>query len=131
MDRHRLKQLRDRIGELLRFGSPSCMREAHSIMRDEFENVLSFELDLSEPKPNPKHTIADNYPAGGLTASEPCMFCEDTEKLKDSHEKLVKALDWIKGATDIDEDRCKCGRPTGVLAIYNHAEQALEAEQKD
>ena len=48
-----------------------------------------------------------------------------------SHEKYKAALDWIKGATDIDEDRCKCGRPTGVLAIYNHASKALEAEKKE
>ena len=102
MDRHRLKQLRNKIGELLRFGSPSCIREAHSIMRDEFENVLSFALDLTEPKPTPKHTIADNYPAGGLTATEPCMFCKDynkleeqNEKLINSHEKLVKALQCL------------------------------------
>jgi len=92
MDRHRLKQLRDKVGELIRFGSPSCMREAHSIMRDEFENVLSFALELTEPKPKPKHTIADNYPAGGLTATEPCMFCEDYAKLEEQNEKLVELL---------------------------------------
>lgn len=104
MERHRLKQLRDKISELLRFGSPSCMRQAHSIMRDEFENVLSFALELTEPEPKPKHTIADNYPAGGLTATEPCMFCKDNEKLINSHEKLVEENEILK-----NQARCPCG----------------------
>lgn len=47
-----------------------------------------------------------------------------------SYEKYKDALDWIKGATDIEEDRCKCGRPTGVQAIYSHAEQALKEAEK-
>lgn len=93
MDRHRLQQLQEKVGELHRHGSPSCMRKASSIMRDEFENVLSFALDLTKPKPKPKHTIADNYPAGGLRAAEPCMYCEDYEKLQEKIEELQAKLE--------------------------------------
>lgn len=95
MDRHRLKQLRDKVGELHRDGSPSCMRQASSIMRDEFDSVLSFALDLSEPEPKPKRTIADKYPAGGLTATEPCMYCEDYAELEERNEKFKTALTKI------------------------------------
>lgn len=88
MDRHRLKQLRDKLDELTRFGSPSCMREARDIMQDEFGRILSFAINLTEPQPKPKRTITDNYPADGLRATEPCMFCEDYEKLEEENERL-------------------------------------------
>jgi len=45
-------------------------------------------LEQNTQKEKPKHTIADNYPAGGLTAAEPCMFCEDFEKLQAENERL-------------------------------------------
>lgn len=90
MDRHTLGQLGAKVGELLRFGSRSCIHQAHSIMIDNFENVLSFALELSEPKPQPKHTIADNYPAGGLTATEPCMFCKRFHEIEEKYELLCQ-----------------------------------------
>lgn len=92
MDRSEMEQLRDKVGELLRFGSSSCVQQAHNIMITNFETLLIFALNLTEPKPKPKHTIADNYPAGGLTATEPCMFCEDYEQLQDKNERLRDAL---------------------------------------
>lgn len=92
MDRHKLQQIGNKVGELLRFGNPSCVRQANSIMVENFENILFFAIDLTEPKPKPKHTIADNYPAGGLTATEPCMFCEDFEKLQAENERLKDVL---------------------------------------
>lgn len=82
MDRYKLEQLRDKVGELLRDGTSSCIRQANGLMVENFETVLYFALDLTNPKVKPKHTIADNYPAGGLTQSEPCMFCVDYEKLQ-------------------------------------------------
>lgn len=91
MDRHGLIQIRDQVDELLRHGSPSCVREANSIMVKSFRNVLHFALELIEPKPKIKHTIVDNFPAGGLTATEPCMFCKDFEKLQDELDRYY----WI------------------------------------
>ena len=86
MDRHKLERLRSKVGELLRFGSSSCIAQAHGIMTTEFENVLSFALKETEPKPKPQHTIADNYPAGGIP--EPCMFCENYEELENKNTEL-------------------------------------------
>lgn len=91
MDRHKLEQLRDKVGELLRFGSSSCIRQAHGIMTTEFENVLYFALEKTEPKSNPQHTIADNYPAGGIP--EPCTFCENYEELENKNAELQAKLD--------------------------------------
>lgn len=88
MDRHTLEQIGSKVGELLRYGSSSCIRQANNIMVENFETVLYFALELTEPKPKPKHTIADNYPAGGLTATEPCMYCKDYSKLQERNEKL-------------------------------------------
>lgn len=88
MDRHTLQQIDDKVRELLRFGSPSCIRQANSIMLENFNTIVYFALGLSETKPTPKHTIADNYPAGGLTATEPCTFCENYEKLEDANAAL-------------------------------------------
>ena len=104
MDRHTMSQLENKIGELLRFGSPSCIRQANSLMCENFENILRFALDLTEPKPKPKHTIADNFPAGGLTSTEPCMFCEDYEQLEAENAKLKTTIkeyefqiaEWVK-----------------------------------
>ncbi len=96
MDRHKLGQVRQQVEELLRHGSPSCIRQAHSTMVENFESVLWFALDSTEPEPKPKHTIADNYPAGGLTATEPCIFCEDHEALQSANKRLRETL----GATN-------------------------------
>ncbi len=96
MDRHKLEDLRNKTGELLRFGSLSCIDQVHNIMIENFEAVLWFALDLTEPKPKPKHTIADHYPAGGLTATEPCMFCEDYEKLEEKADQLQAKLTSFK-----------------------------------
>lgn len=99
MDRHTLKQLDNQVGELFRHGSPSCIRTARNIMAENFEIILRFALKLTEPKPRPVRTIADNYPADGLTSTEPCMFCVDYnaleekyDTLKANHGKLVEAL---------------------------------------
>lgn len=62
----------------------------------------------------------------GLSGDE----IEEVARRCNSHEKFKDALEWIKGATDIDEDKCKCGRPTGVLAIHNHAKRALKEAEK-
>ncbi len=124
MDRHRLKQLRDKVGELHRFGSPSCMREASSIMRDEFDSVLSFALELSEPEPNPKRTIADKYPAGGLTAAEPCMYCENYAKLEEQNEIYKTALKVISDHEDL---RRKAG--IGYDSVVDeYSKQALKTK---
>ena len=82
-------------------------------------------MDSIKPKPTKFIKTKDVIEAKRLL-----RICELRDK-ENSHEKLVDALDWIKGATDIEEDRCKCGRPTGVLAIYNHAEQALKEVEKE
>ncbi len=106
MDRHKMEQLEDKVGELLRFGSSSCVRQANAIMIAEFENLLYFALDFTDPKPKPKHTIADNYPAGGLTASEPCAFCVDYEKLEEKIEQLQAKLDAEKQHSKIRTESC-------------------------
>ncbi len=93
MDRHTLEQLGNQVDELLRHGSPSCIREARSIMAENFDSVLRFALDLTEPKPKPKHTIADNFPAGGLTATEPCMHCENYGELEQQRDDLLAACE--------------------------------------
>ena len=127
MDRHRLKQLRDKVGKLHRFGSPSCMREASSIMRDEFDSVLSFALELSEPEPKPKRTIADKYPAGGLTAAEPCMYCENYAKLEEQNEIFKKTLEKISKVEVHKVEDCD---PYGALGICKDtAFEALKAEK--
>ena len=87
MDRHKLEQLRNKIIDLTLSGCASCIRQKKQIMIENFESVLSFALELTEPKPKPQHTIADNYPAGGLTATEPCIFCEDYEQLQTKLDK--------------------------------------------
>ena len=104
MDRHTLEQLRDKTGELLRFGSPGCIGQANDIMLGNFQNLLFFALNLTEPKPKPKHTIADNYPAGGIP--EPCIYCVDFEKLEEKNETLQAQLtEWTeKEATCCPED---------------------------
>ena len=89
MDRHTLEQTRNQVHELLQHGSPSCIRQANSIMIENFNAILYFVLELTKPKPKSKHTIADNYPAGGLTATEPCMFCENYEVLQAENERLT------------------------------------------
>lgn len=93
MDRYTLEQTLNQVDELLRHGSPSCIRQARSIMVENFDAILRFALELTEPKPKPKHTIADNYPAGGLTATEPCMYCEDYGKLQADIERMAKQID--------------------------------------
>jgi len=87
VDRHKLIQIKDQVDELLRHGSFSCVHQAKNIMAENFEAIVNFAIDLTEPKPKSKHTIADNYPAGGLTASEPCMFCENYEQLQTELDK--------------------------------------------
>jgi hypothetical protein len=63
-------------------------------MNTEFENVLFFALEKTEPKPKPQHTIADNYPAGGIP--EPCMFCEDFEELQAENDRLKEGYERIE-----------------------------------
>lgn len=111
MDRHTLVQTRNQIDELLRHGSPSCIRQANSIMAENFEAILNFALELTEPKPKPKHTIADNYPAGGLTATEPCMYCEDYEVLQ-AENKQVKEL--LQAA--LPNIECKNNSQSGLIS---------------
>ena len=98
MDRHSLEQIINQVDELLRHGSPSCIRQANSIMLEEFNSVIHFAWRSTEPPPKPKHTIADNYPAGGLTATEPCMYCVDFEKLQAENETLHKKLIILRNA---------------------------------
>jgi len=130
MDRHRLKQLRDRVGELHRFGSPSSMREASDIMRDEFDSVLSFALEATKPEPKPKHTIADNYPAGGLTATEPCMYCEDYGKIEQQRDDLLAACKGLMKAWITAEKRSMHQLKTDMDNAYKIAE-AAKAKYED
>ena len=95
MDRHTLEQTRNQVDELLRHGSPSCIRQANRIMAEAFGGILNFALELTEPEPRPKHTITDNFPAGGLTATEPCMYCEDYENLQAENKRLKE--EGLKG----------------------------------
>jgi len=110
MDRHQLGQLRNQTDKLLRHGSPSCIRFAQSVMIENFDKILNFALDLSKPKPQPKHTIADNFPAGGLTATEPCMFCEDYERLqaalRQAKEEIGRLKDFAKYVDDHITNTC-------------------------
>lgn len=94
MNRHKLEQLRCKIGELLRFGSSSSIRQAHDIMQAEFENILYFAIEKTEPKPKPQHTIADNYPVGGIP--EPCTFCENYEELENKNADLQAENERLK-----------------------------------
>lgn len=121
MDRHTLEQLRSKVGELLRFGSSSCVRQAHEIMIENFQVISDFAFKLTEPKPKPAHTIADNYPAGGISATEPCAFCEDYEKQQGRIEELEKACRFAK-------TQIKKGAPKKALPILR---AALGEEKKD
>ncbi len=105
MDRWTLEQLDNQIGELTRHGSPSCIRQANLIMCENFNPIVRFALDLTDPPPKPKRTIADNFPAGGLTDTEPCMFCKDNEQLNEQLEGLQAKLD--EQAAEIEElEKC-------------------------
>ncbi len=144
MDRHKLGQLRQQVEELLRHGSPSCIRQAKSIMAENFEKVLWFALDLSEPEPKPKHTIADNYPAGGLTATEPCMHCKDYEqreeevealqadnkRLREQVEGLKEKLEWAYGELTKLYDEGKYD-PLDIPSNYQAIKQALTEQAKE
>lgn len=124
MDRHTLIQLDNQVGELLRHGSSSCIRAARSIMAENFEIILRFALNLTEPKP--AHTIADNYPAGGLTSTEPCMFCEDYHDLEDKYDTLKASHTKLemKKKHEINLKR-KWGKPDkfGVIEHIKEAEK--------
>ena len=98
MDRHTLNQLFDKVEDLLRFGSPSCNSQANGIMLGNFLDVAKFALEATEPLPKPKHTMADNFPAGGLAATEPCAFCKDHEQLQDEHDTLKADVQKWKDA---------------------------------
>lgn len=91
MDRHTLEQIRNQVDELLRHGSPNCCRQAKCIMAENFGAIVRFAIELTEPKSKPKHIFADNYPAGGLTATEPCMYCEDYAKIEQQRDDLLVA----------------------------------------
>ena len=100
MDRNKLIELENKTGDLLRFGSPSCIRQAHAIMVENFENLMYFTLDLTQSKPETKHTIADNYPAGGLP--EPCQFCLGaSEKAEGIISKIDTAIGMITVASEV------------------------------
>ena len=86
MDRHTLEKLRNQVYGLLG-RTKGCNEQAEELMVENFSAVADFAMDNTKPKPKPKHTIADNYPAGGLTKAEPCMFCEDHEQLQADNEK--------------------------------------------
>lgn len=90
MDRHKLQQTIESIEELLRHGSPSCVRQANGLMIENFRAIAYFALNLSKPKPKPKHTIADSYPAGGIP--EPCTFCKNYEQLEEDNVQLKSDL---------------------------------------
>lgn len=143
MDRHELKQLDNQIGELLRHGSSSCVRQANAIMTESFERILRFALNLTEPKPKPKHTIADNYPAGGLTATEPCMYCEDYAQLQTDNKQQADFLSLAKEQMDAYQaeiDQLKeqliyaCNgllKPTDAHELRKWAEKAREVLQSN
>ncbi len=92
-DLDKLGQLMARLGELEYQGTPSSFREAQRVKLEGFGWLLRVAEDHVKPEPKPKRTIADNYPAGGLTASEPCTFCQDYERLKAEVERLKAELD--------------------------------------
>ena len=132
MDRHELEQISNQIGELVGHGSPSCLQQARSILFENYNQIISFALQSSDPPPKPNHTIADNYPAGGLTSTEPCMFCEDYndleakyDALQKSHTKLVDAC--RAGGIELEFYHSRMKRLLDTLAMI---EQALEEAEK-
>ncbi|KKK83377.1 hypothetical protein LCGC14_2794030 [marine sediment metagenome] len=114
MDRHALEQIRNQVEELERHGSPSRISQARQIAAENFYAIVRFAFELSEPKPKPKHTIADNYPAGGLTATEPCMYCVDFEKLQAESETLRKNVEILSKA---ECPKCKCKFSQAILSV--------------
>ena len=128
MNRPELEQLQSRISHLEFDGTPSARREIRSIAAEHFGNLLAFALDATKPQPKPKHTIADNYPAGGLSASEPCMFCENYEELEAENARLREILGEI-----IEEHFCSCvdeyGTQLGNAPCPICAARAALAEQ--
>ena len=86
-----LEKIKDRYCKADSHYTRGYKAEAREIATENFWWVLQAAISATEKceKPTkPKHTIADNYPAGGLTATEPCMFCESSEKLKETNEQL-------------------------------------------
>jgi len=130
MDGHELRQIENKVGKLLHHGSPSCISQAHNIMHENFEVILRFALRLLEPEPKPAHTIADNYPAGGLTSTEPCMFCVDYNELEEKYDKLKAS----HNRQNILLNRCAewfnrhCGH--AQLRLYEEIKQALAESEK-
>ena len=66
------------------------------------------------------------YDHGGHGFQSDCIECNRVEAIKTENKKLRDALEWIQVACKTDTNSCICGRPTGVLAVYNYAKRALE-----
>lgn len=79
-------------------GLGTAARQRQELAGVYFRTILRQLIDLLREKEKPtkkQHTIADNYPAGGLTATEPCMFCEDHVRLEEDNERLKELHSWI------------------------------------
>jgi hypothetical protein len=88
-----LTKIRDYYFKLKQHDTVAYIRDAKNYALENFDFVLSVayehETRTDEPK---KHTIADNYGAGDLSRLEPCVFCEDYEKIESERDAMYEAL---------------------------------------
>ena len=86
--------------------------EAKEIAINNFINVLDTAIELIEPSPKDKHTIADNYPAGRLP--EPCTYCL---KASDKAEDIISKIDTAVGMITVSAEKDKMVYNARLLLI--------------
>jgi hypothetical protein len=101
-----LTKIRDCYFQLKQHRTLAYIQDAKNYALNNFEYVLSvaYEHETRQTKPE-RHTIADNYGAGDLSRMEPCMFCEDYEKIESERDAMYDALKAAVAHIDFVENK--------------------------
>jgi len=97
------------------------IEELEAEVRDKVEGMLERGAEIRELR---KQLAELKILAEPLTKELYKEMSERHEAMSLQLAALREALEWIRDGCDV-EGRCKCGRPTGVLAIHQHAKAAL------
>lgn len=100
-----ITKIHDEYFKLKQHGTSAYIRDANNFAKDNFEFVLSEAYNHdTHVAPSKEHTIGDNYGAGDLSRMEPCVFCEDYEKIESDKDALYEAckdaLDLLRSCGD-------------------------------